>query len=203
MNPPRPDARRRLVLGIAGLGLGPLWRGARAADAGLEALFHSLAALGERRAGFVERRHSALLRQPTESRGTLHFKPPDILERRVTTPHAETVRIEGGTVALRTVGPDGRPFERKLQLALAPQLGWLAQTLRALLGGQLAQLRQLYLIDWKTGTQGWQMQLAPRDDQLAALVSQIDVTGTGERIERIETKEASGDRVELTLTPIR
>lgn len=196
--------RRALLRGLALVALAAPLRPALTAEPdSVEALFKSLAALGERRASFVERRHSTLLRQPAETRGTLYFKTPDLLERRVVAPRAETVRIEGGHVTLVTSGPDGRPVERKMQLALAPQLGWLAQTLRALLGGQLGALRQLYFVDWKPGPRGWRMELAPRDEQVATLVSQIGVTGSGASIEQIEISEVSGDRVELTLTPVR
>lgn len=180
----------------------PAW--AQADKAGdLEKLFALFAAQGERRKAFVERRHSILFRNPPETRGTLYFKPPALLERDVISPRRETVRIDAESVTLRTEGDDGKVVERKASLATIPQLTNLVLTIRATLAGDLATLRKMYLIDMKQPLPRWRIELAPIDDPGANGVNAISMAGEAGEVHRIEFTETSGDRTELLLSTAR
>jgi hypothetical protein len=169
----------------------------------LDKLFALFAAEGERRKAFIERRHSVLFRNPPETRGTLHFKPPALLEREVTSPRREYVRIDAETVSLRTEGDDGRLIERKASLATIPQLASLVLTIRATLAGDLATLRKMYRVQMSEPLPRWRVDLAPIDEPAAGAVSAISMAGNGGEVERIQFSETSGDRTELLLSQVK
>lgn len=169
-----------------------------AQPADLQRLFDTLAVKGERSAAFVERRHSALFRNPPEARGTLRFAPPALLEREVTSPRREHVRIEGEQVTVRTWGEDGRVNVYTLTLATQPQLAALTDALRAMLAGDLAALERRFVVRLLAPPPRWRVELAPRDDQVP--VAAIRFAGRPGEVERIEITEASGDRTEIELT---
>jgi len=166
----------------------------------LDKLFALFAAQGERRKAFVERRHSVLFRSPPESRGVLYFKPPSLLERDVSSPRREKVRIDGENVTLWTEGEDGKPIERKASLGSIPQLANLVLTIRATLAGDLGTLRKMYRVTLFTPLPRWRIQLSPIDDAGAGAVNSITMAGDRGEVERIEFTETSGDRTELLLS---
>jgi hypothetical protein len=176
---------------------------ARGEAADLAALFALFAAQGERRRTFVERRYSVLFRNPPEARGTLYFKPPALLERDVTSPRRETVRIDAENVTLRTLGDDGKPVERKASLATYPQLAGLVSTIRATLAGDLATLRKMYFIEMKEPMPRWRIELAPVEEPVAGAVTAIVMSGTLGDVERIQFTETTGDRTELLLAALK
>jgi hypothetical protein len=176
---------------------------ARGEAADLAALFALFAAQGERRRTFVERRYSVLFRNPPEARGTLYFKPPALLERDVTSPRRETVRIDAENVTLRTLGDDGKPVERKASLATYPQLAGLVSTIRATLAGDLATLRKMYFIEMKEPLPRWRIELAPVEEPVAGAVTAIVMSGTLGDVERIQFTETTGDRTELLLAALK
>jgi hypothetical protein len=180
-----------------------------ATRADLEKLFAAFAALGERRARFVERRHSVLFRNPPEARGTLAFTPPALLERETVAPHRERVRIDGQQVTLWSTGADGRAVERSVRLDVVPQLAALADTLRAMLGGDLRALERLFDVQMRfvsvprgAATARWALDLKPVDESIGALVRAVRVDGHAAQVDRIEFTEASGDRSELAIVPL-
>jgi hypothetical protein len=198
--------KRRLVVHAVLGAFAAMALPARARADDLEGLFALFAARGERRTAFVERRHSVLFRSPPEARGTLYFKPPALLEREVVSPRKEKVRIDAETVTLRTEGADGKTTERKASLVTIPQLANLVVTIRATLAGDLATLRKSYVVAMKQPLPHWRVELTPIagiDEQATAGVSQISIAGDGGEVERIEFTEASGDRTELLLSPMR
>jgi hypothetical protein len=197
---------RRVVLRVLLGTLAGVAVPARAARDDLEALFALFAAQGERRTDFVERRYSVLFRNPPETRGTLYFKPPALLEREAVSPRKEKVRIDAETAILRTEDENGKVTERKASLATIPQLANLVVTIRATLAGDLATLRKNYLVTMKQPLPHWRIELtpiAPIDQPAGAGVSQVSMAGDRGEVERIEFTETSGDRTEIVLSPAR
>src|SRR5262245_26980345 len=172
---------------------------ARAQVEDLDKLFALFAAQGERRKAFVERRHSVLFRSPPESRGTLYFKPPALLERDVVSPRREKIRIEAETATLWTEGDDGKVVERKASLGTIPQLANLVLTIRATLAGDLGTLRKMYRVTLQAPLPHWRIELTPIEERTGAAVSLITMAGDRAEVERIQFTETSGDRTELLL----
>lgn len=194
---------RRRVLRALAAALAGVSAPARARPGDLDQLFVLFAQQGERRTAFVERRHSVLFRNPPESRGTLYFKPPALLERDVVSPRRENVRIDAETVTLRTTGEDGKPVERKASLATFPQLAGLVLTIRATLAGDLGTLRKMYRIALTQPPPRWRIEMEPIDEPVAGAVSAITMSGQRAEVERIQFTETTGDRTELLLTAAR
>jgi len=189
----------RALLGAGAAAVAP----ARAQVEDLEKLFALFAAQGERRKAFVERRHSVLFRNPPESRGTLYFKPPALLEREVVSPRREKIRIDGASVTLWSEGDDGKAIERKASLTTIPQLANLVLTIRATLAGDLATLRKMYLIALQAPLPRWRLELTPIDEPVAGAVSAIAMAGERGDVQRIQFTETTGDRTELLLSAAR
>lgn len=193
--------RRRILQGLAAAFALPALP-ARAQGQDLDTLFALFAAQGERRRAFVERRHSILFRNPPEQRGTLWFKPPQMLERDVTSPKRERVRIDADTVTLNTTGEDGKPVERKASLASIPQLANLVTTIRATLAGDIGALRRLYYITLIEPLPRWRVEMKPIEEPAAGGVMAILMAGDRGDVTRIQFTETTGDRTELLLSPV-
>jgi len=193
------DARRRFLITLAALVCAAP---ARANDDELTRLFAELGTRRERHARFVERKHSALLKAPIESSGTMVFRSPDILERRTVEPQRESVRIEGSVVTYEGPPVRGRTQKQTFALTEAPLLAALVESLRATLAGNLAELRRHYDVT-KTGAgQAWGLTLIPRERALRDTVDRMELRGAGSDVNEVEIVEASGDLTLLRIFPL-
>jgi hypothetical protein len=182
---------------VAALVLLAAWRVPLAAEFGLADLMQSFAAVPAAQARFTEVRRSDVLRAPLELSGTLHYRRPDLLERRVSSPYPEIVRIEAGRV---TIDNPARGGQQSYSLAALPAALALAEGLRATLAGDLAALERHYRVTLEGGRAAWALPLAPRDPALAAAVASVRLEGAAARIARVEIEEATGDRVTMLLS---
>jgi hypothetical protein len=191
---------RRALLALPAL----LWlpSAVRATPADLAALFKLIGGKPERRAQFVERRHSALTRTPLESRGRLLFRAPDRLEKLTLSPVRETVRIEGGSVTIEGLPVRGVPDRRSLQLADIPLLAALVESLRATLAGDLPRLQRHYSPSLSAAADGWTLTLTPIDPVLREAVTRVLLRGRADMVSLVEIIEAGGDRTEIAITPL-
>ena len=149
-------------------------------------------------AGFHETRHISALAAPVERSGTLLYRRPDYLEMNVETPHAERLVISGRTLRVST--PAG---ERTLALDSEPALLAWTESLRATLAGDVAALTRYFATQLSGDKNGWTLALEPRDATLRAQVASIVIRGTGDAIERVETREQGGDDTVMDITPQR
>jgi hypothetical protein len=188
-----------------------------------------LSSAGERRAAFVEIKTSALLNAPLESRGTLVFRAPDVLEKLTTTPQRERLRIEGGTLTVDGAPIRGQIERRVIALADVPLLVPLVESLRATLAGDLPALQRHYdvavvrerrqidgstrpalrsdaakkIVSALSSASAWTLALVPRDPALRGTIERVLMHGIDAEIALVEFIEVSGDRTQLWITPIR
>jgi len=176
---------------LLGLLLPPAWAG----ELTLEQLMAGLRARGDIRAQFVETKHLAVLRGVMEVRGTLEFRQPDYLKREHTSPRAEIYEIEAGTITI------SQPGKASKQVALAdfPPLAAFIDSLRAILSGDADTIERLYRTELSGTDQAWTLTLTPRDRNLADYIDWVKLEGREQRLIRIETQEAIGDRSVLEL----
>jgi hypothetical protein len=195
-----PVSTRRALLALPAL----LWlpSAARATPADLPSLLKLIGGKPERRAQFVERRHSTLTRTPLESRGRLLFRAPDRLEKQTLSPVRETVRIEGGAVTIEGLPVRGVPDRRSLQLADIPLLAALVESLRATLAGDLPRLQRHYSPSLSVAADGWTLTLTPIDPALREAVTRVLLRGRADAVSLVEIHEAGGDRTEIAITPL-
>ena len=155
-----------------------------------------LAAVRASRALFTEKKTLAALRMPLRSTGRLAYHRPDQFDKITDWPRPEVLSVRAGRLTLTT---DGAP--RTIDLAAEPAVGALVEAILGTLAGDLPGLRRWYHVA-ATGTPAsWHLTLRPRTQDLARLIREVAVTGSGARLTRLRTIEANGDTSVMTITP--
>ena len=149
-------------------------------------------------APFFERRVSSLYATPMESSGTLSFSPSGVIEKLTTRPNRERVVISADSISVdAAAGIPAKVIKIEAQSGLASY----GMGLRAILSGNEKQLRQVFDADVSGSFESWKIQLFPREVSLKRGIRQITVSGSKANLRVIETLEASGDTLELTIVP--
>ena len=179
-----------LVLAAAGVDC------ASAAEPALVDLMRELASVPRARARFTETKHVALLKAPLTLTGTLSYERPDRLEKHVLAPYDERIAIAGTQV---TVDNNTRGRTQNVSVASNPTLLALVESLRATLAGDLAALERHFEVTLERKADQWTIALVPREAGTLALITRISLTGSGNRLRRIDIEEAGGDRSEMSI----
>lgn len=177
-------------LAALSLALGVAAQPAAAQELATGELMRRLAAVESSRATFVETRHSALLKEPLVLRGTLTYRRPAWLEKRVEQPYQERVAIDGDVLVIES----RRGRKLKTSVSGSPGIAALVEGIRATRAGDLAALERHFEVRVAGRAEGWSMALKPVDDEVARHVAAIVVSGAAGRIARVEVQEAGGDR---------
>ena len=154
-------------------------------------LMQMLASVDRVTARFVETRTSTLLNAPLVLQGTLAYRRPDHLEKRVLTPYEERMVIDGGRLTLEK---PGESLRKTLPIANAPGVAALVESIRATRAGDLATLTRHYTLALEGDRTQWTLTLRPLDPQLAGLVRSVVIAGVEARIVRVSVEETAGDR---------
>ncbi|MEO7774132.1 MAG: LolA-related protein [Steroidobacteraceae bacterium] len=142
---------------------------------------------------FTERQYIAILKRPVDSSGELFYEAPDRIEKRTLLPRPESMVLEGDTVTIRR---GARTFT--LALRDHPEIAPLIESIRATLVGDLAFLQSAYEVSFVSSAAEWTLKLVPRDARAAALIAQIRIAGSMDRIREMEFLRADGDRSVMT-----
>ncbi len=147
-------------------------------------------------ARFVEKKYMAMLERPLESSGELRFVAPDRLEKRTLAPKPETLLVQGDMLTVERAG-------RKTTIPLGnhPELAGFIESLRGTLAGNRQALEQYYRLALEGTARRWTLTLTPSDSRMAAAIANIRIDGAGERLERVEIRQADGDRSVMTIVP--
>jgi outer membrane lipoprotein-sorting protein len=170
---------------------------AAGAEWGVEQLMRSLAAIKSSQADFVERKQMAILEAPLVSRGRLIYQAPDRLEKHTLSPRRESLVLRGDELILESKDRNQR---RVVPLGSQPMVRAFVESIRSTLAGDLATLNRHYAIKLAGGERQWRLTLKPGDRQVQEIVSEIQISGSGDAITRIEFFETSGDRSVMTIT---
>ncbi|MCP5424517.1 MAG: outer membrane lipoprotein carrier protein LolA [Gammaproteobacteria bacterium] len=170
---------------------------ATAADWDLQQLMASLAKVPSVEARFEERKELAVLAEPLLLHGTLTYRAPHYLKKQTLQPYPETYEVDGDWLTIVT--PEQR---RNLYLPGHFEVGALVESIRATLAGDLATLKRYYQVRLQGSPSAWTLRLEPKESALRDYVSAIEMSGQQDRVLRMETLEASGDRSVVTITPL-
>jgi len=191
-----PACRRALVALACGFGLvlghGPL----RAEEWNVDALLRLQAQTQSSRATFVEQKYLSSVEVPLESSGELSYEAPDRLEKRTLKPTPESLVLDKDTLLLERKGR-----KRSIALQSYPEVGAFVESIPAPLAGDRAGPDRTYQTEFEGKRERWRLLLKPLQAKAAAMVSQIRLSGQGERVETIEILQANGDRSVMTITP--
>lgn len=163
----------------------------------LPALMASLRQVHASTAHFVETKYLHLLNQAQQSSGRLIYAAPDRLQKETTEPAAARLTIAGDRLTIERQGEQ----TRDISLRDHPEIGALADGVRATLAGDLPALIRSFTPTLEGGVNGWTLSLVPREPKSRELVAAIRITGARTEIREIETMESDGDRTVMTIIP--
>ncbi len=144
---------------------------------------------------FIERRMSALLSSPLESRGKLSFQPGGRIEKLTTSPVTESVVVADDSITIKT----GTSAPTILRLDAQPDLANQVEVWRALLAGDANSLRRHFDIAVTGSFLRWELKLTPIDTRMQRTIRRIITTGERGTVRSIETTAADGEVSDLTL----
>jgi Outer membrane lipoprotein carrier protein LolA-like len=163
---------------------------------GVQQLMRELGAVKRSQARFVERKYLKVLNAPLEVSGTLIYEAPGKLEKRTLGPKPEILLVDGDRLTIET-GPDKK--RRTLKLQDYPVLWAFVESIRSTLGGDIAALERFYRVELEGTRARWRLYLVPRDADMRAVISIINIGGSRDRADRIEVQETRGDRSVMTI----
>jgi len=183
---------------VAVLAAGAFADAAPPVPATLEELMQRMSTTAGVVATFEERKYLALLEAPVESRGRLAFLPPGCLAWNVRSPGESSLLIEGPSVRFRD-----ETSPEPLDLSDNPVARYFVDGFMVLFNGDLEAMRKQYTLDFRSrGDEGWRLALTPRSARVRSLIASIVLTGRGGPADRMEIREADGDRTETTFDDI-
>jgi len=149
----------------------------------------------ESHANFTERRTMAMLNAPLETKGTLRYEAPDYLVKQTLQPHAEKITVRGELLTI----VEGHERLRSLSLSDSPQVTALVESIRGTLAGDLDALERYYQVAVTGSPAAWRLELTPKGEDIAALISSINISGQDGKIRTVDTLEINGDRTIMTV----
>lgn len=161
----------------------------------LEALMDSLARNLGNSAGYKERKFLSILEQPLISEGTLHFSPPDYLEKIITKPQKERLVVESEILKIFDQQDNFRTFS----LDDYPPLKELLNGIRFTLLGNLNDLKEYYELDLHGNCDQWSLTLVPKTTSAMDIIDRIIFLGAKGKIQKITWVETNGDFTVMTI----
>jgi len=158
-------------------------------------LMASLAKVRSVKTTFSESKTMSMLSEPLRSSGTLLYKAPDYLEKRVTSPQLSYFIVAGDEV---TIG-NAQDQERHVVLFQFPALEAFVAALRGTLAGDAKTLKEYYDVEFKGDAKHWTLQLVPKDREMQLYVKKILIAGSGGQITQIDTLEPNNDSSTMTI----
>ena len=184
-----PRILRNALTGVAALSVLICSHDVSAEPWSLQQLMVSLAKVRSVNTAFSETKTMSMLSEPLRSSGTLVYKAPDYVEKRVTTPQLSYFIVAGDEV---TIG-NAQNRERHVILFQIPALEAFVAALRGTLAGDIKILKEYYDVDFEGDAGHWILQLVPKDAEMQLYVKNIRITGSGGQIAQIDTVESNKD----------
>jgi hypothetical protein len=160
-------------------------------------LMERLAQVPERQARFHEEKTLAALEHPVASVGRLVYRRPNHLEKHTTEPVTESLVVEGDTLTIAF----GRDPARTVDLAAAPELQALVDTVRGTLAGDLKTLQRYYTIEAAGTLPSWRLTLTPSAPVVARFVRRVIVDGAATNPTLIQIVQVNGDEQRMFIEP--
>lgn len=144
---------------------------------------------------FQEKKTFSILERTLIINGQLQYIPPQTLIRYEDNSQQMSYHIEANKVSIW----QGNKIQRQMNLAYLPELAEFANTLRALLAGDVSFLEQIYTLTLNGTFINWQLELKPKSIHLGQIISKVRLTGKEKKIRSVETIEYNGNNSYLVL----
>lgn len=148
-------------------------------------------------ARFTEEKQIALLAVPLRSEGEIHFAPPGLLLRRVTSPTPSSALIQDGRITM--VSGEQR---QEIDLSQNPVVAGFVDSFRYILAGDRAGLERTYEASFEQGSDGWRLRLVPKTEALRRFLQEMVLEGQGHEVRRMRMVEVSGDTTTTTFRDV-
>lgn len=139
---------------------------------------------------FTETRESPWLSAPVQSSGTLNATPA-VLEKRVEQPRRETWRILPDRMQWTSPASGAT---KDILFADVPAAAALADAMRHAMAGDLAALDKDFALRLNGDERVWTVQLTPRRAEVSRTLKQLELQGSGGKLQVMIVTEAKGDR---------
>lgn len=146
---------------------------------------------------YLERRYLPTLQPPLISQGTVAFIPPDLLIKRVEKPTTAEFRIQNRQILMTEAG---NLDSYTLPLEEVPEIALLAETLIALLSGDLVGIEKRFDLVVTGNVSSWTLTLHPKTQENISL-TRIEVKGLGERLSALTIFQGDSDPLYLEFSP--
>ena len=144
---------------------------------------------------YTEEKRMEALSSTMRLHGTLTYRPPNTVEKRVGPPYNATYTVQGERITLQQ---DGQP-PHQLSLQDAPGLAGLIAGFRAVLSGDYSELDRYYRSELEGDWAQWKLSLTPRGGRLASMLHSVVVRGHRRHIDSFTMEEAGGDSTVLRI----
>lgn len=172
-----------------------LWSVAgQAGEWSLQVLMARLAEVEQSRVRYEEVRQISLLGVPLRSSGELWFRAPDYLKKSVYEGGQGSYEIEGERLRI-----EERGAVREMAIDAHPVLQAFVASFRATLAGDLATLQRYYHLSLEGGPSAWTLKLLPRSAEMASVIREITIRGSGKQLQEVFTLEPGGDSSLMTI----
>ena len=146
------------------------------------------------RAEFVQTKQMASLKKPLVTRGRLVFSRSQGVLWQIEQPYRIGYLL--GEARIVEIGADGA--RRVREARDVPGLAQVGRVFRAMLGANSDALREVFAVTVHGDPGHWQIDLKPRQAQLAQYLSGMQLAG-GRFVEEIRIAEAGGDSTQIRL----
>ena len=165
-------------------------------EVAIDELMQMLAQVPESSASFTEVKVTRNA-DPTAASlpGRLLYRRPAHLEKITLEPQTERLVVDGNRLTLT----EANETPRVIDLDAEPAIRALVDAIRGTLSGDLAALRRSYAVTMEGGVSDWRLTLTPIGPGVARLVTRTTIDGAGTALRLVQTTQANGDEMRMTI----
>jgi hypothetical protein len=144
------------------------------------------------RAEFIQNKQMPALKRPLVTSGRLVFSRRHGVLWQIEQPYRMSYVL--GEERIVEIAADGTRRERGLRDV--PGLAQVGRVFRAMLGANTSALREIFVVRVQGGPDKWEIDLTPRQAQLAQFLSGLQLSG-GRFVESLSISETGGDMTQI------
>ena len=144
------------------------------------------------RAEFIQNKQMPALKRPLVTSGRLVFSRRYGVLWQIEQPYRMSYVL--GEERIVEIAADGTRRERGLRDV--PGLAQVGRVFRAMLGANTSALREIFVVRVQGGPDKWEIDLTPRQAQLAQFLSGLQLSG-GRFVESLSISETGGDMTQI------
>jgi hypothetical protein len=162
----------------------------------LDGFLDDMASIPATRARFTETLSLDILETPQTSHGSLTYRRPDYLMKKVESPEYMMLEVSEDHLVIET-----EQERHTFSLDARPEIRAFIESYRATLSGNRAVLEEYYEATLSGSREDWTLHLQPKSTEMKSRIQHIELAGSGTQVQQIETLESSGGLSHMSITP--